>query len=138
MFELDARPVRFFPFVWLCHQAIAFVTSIAAAFILSAAGLNGALLTVLACIAGMPCGYLVPRSESASRAALLVCVVPSLVFLVAFLTDAIHFGHAKAFASYFAADPTDDETLATVFFTFPAGSAVAYSFGALMRRLERE
>jgi hypothetical protein len=123
--------------IWLCHQVIAFVASIVALFVLSAAGVNGSLQPLLACLICVPCGYLIPRSESSSRAALLVCVIPSLVFLAAFLTDAIHFGRAMAFASYFAVHPTDNDTLGTVFFTFPAASAIAYSIGALVRVLWR-
>jgi hypothetical protein len=54
-----------------------------------------------------------------------------------FLSEMNHRGPGRAVALFFASKPEDDDTLATVLVTFPAGACASYSLGALISWLHR-
>jgi hypothetical protein len=51
-----------------------------------------------------------------------VWVLPLTVYALLFIAESRQFGFGDAAASFFALNPTDNETLATFFFTLPTCS----------------
>jgi hypothetical protein len=101
-----------------------------------ALGTNSRSATIVICLLGIPCGWLFPRSPLSRRVAPWTWVGPVLLFTFVFLSEIHRFGSARTVSSFFTLVPEDDNTLATVFFTLPTWSSVAYSMGASLRRLQ--
>ncbi len=80
------------------------------------------------------CGYTFPRSRRSSEAACYTWILPGAAFVLAFLDEIRHLGPKAAIAAFFSGAVQDDESLATLFFTLPTVSALAYSIGALLKR----
>ena len=124
----------------LAHQVIAILIS-PCAILLTAIATKALRLpmpvaavgVLLSYLAGFPCGYYFPKSESSRSAAGLAWVLPSTVYALLFIAESRQFGFSQAGAYFFALNPTDNETLATLFFTLPTCSAVTYSLGAFTR-----
>lgn len=64
----------------------------------------------------------------------LVWVLPLCLFAVLLVYEAWLFGRAAAFSAFFSSNVSDNESLATLLFTFPTWSAIWYSIGAFVKR----
>ncbi len=91
------------------------------------------IVVVLSWLAGFPCGYYFPKSETSRTAASFAWILPVTIYALLFFTESRDFGFSKAVAAFFALNPTDDESLATLLFNLPTCSALTYSLGAFAR-----
>jgi hypothetical protein len=124
----------------LVHQFLAVIASpcafLLAAMLTQALRLNIAfagVVVVLSWLAGFPCGYYFPKSETSRTPASFAWVVPVAIYALLFISESRDFGFSKAVAAFFSLNPSDDESLATVLFTLPTCSALTYSLGAFTR-----
>ena len=117
--------------LWILQQVIAVLASYVVAALIALVGHD---IGLWVCLGAAPVAYLLARSEAFQAAALLVWVAPTFIFVIAFLDDASQHGMEMARNSYFASTVSDNDTLATILFTFPACACIAYSMGALLAR----
>jgi hypothetical protein len=141
MFESQSeRSPEFSLAVWFGHQAAALLVCPGAALFLSLFSSifpvrwDERIYVILTCLAALPCGYLIPRSQSGLRAATMTWILPVVLFSCLLVGEVHHFGVARACAAFFSGHPGDDESLSTVLFTLPTWSSIAYSIGAAIKR----
>jgi hypothetical protein len=126
---------------WLMHQALALAVLPGVIVLLeglwprSGSDGDGPIVVAGGLIAAAAAGYFFPRSTPGRIAAALTSALPLVFWLLAFFSEARRFGSAKTISDYFSTNITDNDTIATFFFTMPTVSSILYSAGAVTRIL---
>jgi hypothetical protein len=94
-------------------------------------GIYGNVVEWLICISPVAAGYLLPTNAAEDRqVARWTWILPAIVLSLLFAWEAADFGLRTAVLAFFMATPSGGEGLATIIFTFPVVSSIAYSVGA--------